>query len=102
MSKRLKSSHWLDAYRSRLGAKLIPFYMIKKGDPDAGAIFIRVEDNALWTPQFNYETDAREWVVIAEGEAIEAYLARLNKIDPDYWLMDVDRHGDRELFTDGL
>ncbi len=102
MSKRLKSSHWFDAYKLRLGANLIPFYIIKKGDPDAGAMFIRVDETALWTPQFNYDNDAREWVIIAEGDAIEPYLAKLNKIDPDYWLIDVERHGDRELFTDGL
>lgn len=102
MSKRLKSSHWLDAYRSRLGAKLIPCYMVKKGDPDAGAIFIRVEEKTLWSAQYNYETDAREWVVVSKGDNIVSYLARLDKIDPDYWLLDVDRHGDQILFTDGL
>ena len=102
MSNRLKSSLWLDAFRSRLGAKLIPFYVIKKGDPGAGTMFIRIDDNTLWSPEFDFETDARKWVVIAKDEAIAPYLERLNRTDPDYWLLDVDRGGEDVLFTDGL
>lgn len=102
MPKRLKSGHWLDAYRSRLGAELIPFYVTRKGDYDAGALFIRVDDSALWTPEYDFMADKRKWVVIAEGDAIGDYIERLEKNDPDFWLLDVDKGGEKHLFEDGL
>ncbi len=102
MSKRLKSGHWLDAYRSRLGAKLIPFYVTRKGDYDAGAMFIRVDDRELWTPEYDFMSDERKWVKIAENEAVSSYLERLERTDPDFWLLDVDKGGDELLFNDGL
>lgn len=104
--ERLKSAHWLDAYRSRLAAKLIPFYLIRKGDPDAGTIFLRIantiDDERLYTPQYDYQNDRREWQIVALGEAIAPYLAKLDRMDPDYWLLDVEKGGEEELFSDGL
>ena len=102
MSKRIKSLHWLDSYRSRLGAKLIPCYVVKKGDPDAGAMFIRIDDDTLYTPQYDFETDQRTWQVVAQGDAIDAYIAKQAKIDPDYWLLDVENGGEKLLFNEGL
>ncbi len=102
MSKRLKSGHWLDAYRSRLGAALIPFYVTRKGDQDAGAIFIRIDDRQLWTPEYDFASDTRQWRIIAEDEAIAPYIERLERNDPDFWLLDVEKGGEKLLFTDGL
>ncbi len=102
MSKRLKSGHWLDAYRSRLAAALIPFYVTRKGDQDAGAIYIRVDGNALWTPEYDFSSDSRQWRVISENAAIEPYLERVERNDPDFWLLDVEKGGEELLFNDGL
>lgn len=99
---RLKSNHWLDAYRSRLAADFIPFYVTRKGDMDAGAIYVRVDDARLYHPEFDYATSTRNWVVVAEGDGIGPYVERLEKIDPDFWLLDVEKDGERHLFTDGL
>ncbi len=102
MSKRLKSSHWLDAYRSRLVAKLIPYYVVKKGDPDAGTLFIRVNDKDLYVPQYDYDADQRVWQIVASDAQIEDYLKQQEKFDPDYWLLDVEAGGEKLLFVDGL
>ncbi len=102
MSKRLKSGHWLDAYRSRLGAELVPFYVVRKGDYDAGAIFVRVDDRELWTPEYDFAQDKRIWRKVAENEAIAPYVERLERNDPDFWLLDVDKGGEKFLFEEGL
>ncbi len=102
MPKRLKSGHWLDAYRSRLGAKLIPFYVTRKGDYDAGAIYIRINEDELWTPEYDFMSNERKWVIISHGDAIAPYLEKLEKSDPDFWLLDVEKGGEELLFTDGL
>ncbi len=102
MPKRLKSGHWLDAYRSRLGAKLIPFYVTRKGDYDAGAIYVRIDDRELWTPEYDFASDSRKWVKISEGDGVANYLERLETRDPDFWLLDVEKGGEELLFTDGL
>jgi len=102
---RLKASIWVSAYIRRLGASAVPAVVARRGDADAGAIFIKInrldgtasvfrpaiamlEDPAerRWTPAL--KTDAA-----AESDA-DAYLARQAEFDTDMWIVEVeDRQG---------
>ena len=99
---RLKSEIWVKAYvrRSSIGGR--PAYIVRHGDDDAGAIYIRINrldgTSALFGPApaslSGAETD-RRWVAHFKGEAradveVDAYLDREARTDPDLWIVEVE------------
>lgn len=77
--------------------------VLRKGDPDAGAIFIRTRrpdgTAGLYGPEPGSEDGLRHWrPLFAEGEKSEAdidvRLAREVNFDPDIWVIEIeDRQG---------
>jgi hypothetical protein len=111
---RLKADIWVMAYLRRCRAEGGDAVLVRRGDADAGAIYIRVSrldgTAALYGPAPAGLAEAREerrwqsclkgeWA--AEGEA-DAYLARLAESDPDLWIVAVDDRRGRHFLDDWL
>ncbi|MEM7620291.1 MAG: DUF1491 family protein [Pseudomonadota bacterium] len=99
---RLKSEIWIKAYiRSCHGRNLFAV-VVRKGDADAGAIYIKIDllnDLCLlFTPApTGYDVDevGRFWVPFSEGKQIshqeaDDYLARQINFDSDIWVLEVE------------
>jgi len=113
---RVKSHIWVSAYLRRLDAAFIPAALVRHGDADAGAIYIKVaaldgtaqvfaplsSELAEMTPSKSlFLEDGRAWQPIytpnaAETEA-DAYLARQASRDPDIWILEVETPQGRHL-----
>ncbi|MBI4724652.1 MAG: DUF1491 family protein [Rhodomicrobium sp.] len=106
---RLKSHIWVSAYLRRLNSSFISAALVRRGDADAGAIYIKVarldgtcqvfaplsahlaemmpgdaivlDEGRAWQPVYSPET--------VETEA-DAYLTRQAGRDPDIWILEVE------------
>lgn len=99
---RLKAGIWVSAYVRQLGVAAIPVAVTRRGDPDAGAIFIKINmldgfaqvlrPAASGLP--GTDTD-RRWSQALPGTrtedaAADAYLARQSGFDSDMWIVEVE------------
>ena len=105
---RLKSEIWVKAYLRSCAAAGAPAFVIRHGDDDAGAIFIKVSrldgTARLFGPApAGLEADGairdRQWVAHIDREGaseadVETYLGRQAEFDSDLWVVEVeDRQG---------
>lgn len=111
---RLKSEVWVKSYIRRCALESVSAMLVRRGDSDAGAIYIKVSrldgTAALYGPapagldetrhvqRWRSSFDA-EWV--AETEA-DAHLARQIEFDPDIWIVAVDDRLGRHFLEDWL
>lgn len=102
MAPRFKTEFWLSAYRKRLEAAQIPYYIVKKGHDSAGAIFLNFDDKILMSPEYQWELDRYQWVEIAYDENISQFMDRQARFDPDFWQVDIGMEGKALLFDEGL
>jgi hypothetical protein len=111
---RVKSGLWVSAYLRRLGSFPVPAVVLKKGDPDAGAIFIKVnslDGRALvLRPALSMsgeDVPERRWVYaprpapVEEREA-DSYLARQREFDADLWIIEVEDRQARHFLDEFL
>jgi hypothetical protein len=103
---RLKAGLWVGAYLRQLSAVAIPVAVTRRGDPDAGAIFVKINTldgfALVLRPAASglpgADTD-RRWSPALPGGRLEektadAYLARQVGFDSDMWIVEVeDRQG---------
>jgi hypothetical protein len=106
---RLKSDIWVSAYLRRCGVEGVSVALRRRGAPDAGAIFVKIDGldgrSALYGPapqslvvdrEQGVEREfarmhAAEWI---DDREVEKRLARELSFDPDIWIVEVeDRHG---------
>ena len=106
---RVKSELWVQAYIRRCRAEGVAAMLVRRGQPDAGAIFIQINrmDGTcdLLGPApagFDAVENDRRWTAIfPDGPVKEAdaaaYLASEAAFDPDFWVIDIEapdgRHG---------
>lgn len=103
---RLKTGIWVSAYVRQLSGAAIPVAVIRRGDPDAGAIFLKINTldgfALVMRPAASgldgADTDRRWSPALPGGRTEErvadAYLARQAGFDSDMWLVEVeDRRG---------
>ena len=109
MTPRLASGVWVSAYLARLRLADIPAYVTAKGDPEAGAVVVKVALLDGTAQAFERRSDlmtgARAWILLAEGpEAeVDALISRTRARDPDLWVIELeDRQGRTLLDQDGL
>ena len=109
MTLRLTADFWVAAYLARLRAAAIPAYLSARGDPQAGAVAVKLATldgrAQVWRRLFDPLAETRAWVRMAEGpEAeIDAGLARERARDPDLWVIEVeDRQGRHLLDGEGM
>lgn len=99
---RLKTEIWVKACVRRASVENIALAVVKRGDPDGGAVLVKLNRHAEGCVVFTETRDvngARAWhkgtgaVPVPETEA-DAYIARNRRIDPDLWVIEVeDRQG---------
>jgi len=99
---RLKSELWVKAYIRQCAAAGLPAVVARRGDIDAGVVYVRVDllDGRvrLFGPAMGSAFDDagdRRWVEISSAGAMtdeEAgiYLDRRSAMDPDLWVVDVE------------
>jgi hypothetical protein len=105
---RLTADFWVAAYRARLEAQGIAVYVARRGDPTAGAVFVKLatmDGRARLFERMSTLEGARVWETVVEGDeaAVDAAAARAIARDPDLWLVEVeDRHGRHGLDEEGM
>jgi len=111
---RLRAEFWVKAYVRRCAVEGASAVVVRHGDDDAGAIFIKVNrlDGTcqLFGPApaglSGAESD-RRWVAcvplhgVAESEA-DALVAREASFDSDMWLIEVEDRRGRHFLDDQL
>ena len=109
---RVKSEIWVQAYLRRCQAEGASVVVARRGDADAGAIYIcinRLDGTVeLYGPApagLEASDIERRWVscfaVKRVGEAEGAsYLARQRNFDPDIWIVEVEDKGGRHFLGD--
>lgn len=94
----LKTRFWVDALRWRAEAAGASVYVARKGDPDAGAVLVKVlmsgGEARLFTPVRDFNGE-RTWAQPLGTEPvsdsdIDAYSERRILQDPDLWLVEID------------
>ena len=113
---RLKSHIWVSAYLRRLSSAFISGVLVRRGDADAGAIYIKVA-TLDGTCQIYAPLSAQlaemvpgDALILEEGRAwqpiyapsapeadADAYLARQAGRDPDVWIIEVEAPEGRHL-----
>ena len=101
---RLKSEIWVKAYLRRAAVAGSPGVVVRRGDADAGVIFVkiaRLDGHAdLYGPApagLDSSDGERQWVLQAESATeadIDVRLATEARLDSDIWIVEVeDRQG---------
>jgi hypothetical protein len=110
---RVKSAIWVGAYVRRVNAIPVAAMVVRRGDADAGAIYIKIntldgnarvlrpaaagtsgaEHERFWAPALKTPTD--------EARA-DAYIARQVDFDPDIWIIEIDDREGRDFLGDYL
>jgi hypothetical protein len=111
---RLRAEFWVKAYIRRCAVEGAGAVVVRHGDDDAGAIFIKVSrlDGTclLFGPAPAGHASAdfdRRWVAwgaasgMAETEA-DGMLAKEARFDPDMWLIEVEDRAGRHFLDDQL
>ena len=103
----VKAALWCEAYLRRCNAAGLFAVLVRRGAEEAGSIFVKVNrlDGRVMLygappgPSYD-ETGERRWLALMGSDPmperdVEEYLARIRKIDPDIWILEVeDRNGD--------
>jgi hypothetical protein len=100
---RLKSDIWVKAYVRRCAVGGNQAYVVRHGDDDAGAIYIRINrldgTSDLYGPApatlGGLEAD-RRWIICMKSaprpdSEVDEYLARETRTDPDLWIVEVEQ-----------
>jgi hypothetical protein len=111
---RLKSELWVKAYIRRCAHEGVPAVLVRRGDADAGAIYVKVSrldgTALLFGPAPAGLDESREdrlWVpCLGAGPAAEAdaetYLQRQISFDPDIWIIAAEDSAGRHFMDDWL
>ena len=106
---RLKSGIWIQAQIRMCAVSNLSTYVIKRGDPDAGAIFLHLNklngENFIYT-QIRTISGEIAWSQsngerpLDESEAYD-YLEKQKKYDPDLWILEIEDPDNKYKF-DGI
>lgn len=98
----LRTDIWVRGHLRRCFAQGLTGAVAHKGNPEAGAVYVRVWLSAqaakLYAPAPGPAYDdsgSRRWTRVRDGEALtgseaEAYVAKQLRFDPDLWIVDID------------
>ena len=111
---RLKSEIWVKAYLRRCQVEGAAAALVRRGDADAGAIYVKVSrldgSAALYGPApagLEAAREERHWALLLrsdtspEAEA-DGHLARQIEFDPDIWIIEVEDRQGRHFLDDWL
>ncbi|MBL8561959.1 MAG: DUF1491 family protein [Gemmobacter sp.] len=106
MSARLASGLWVSAYLARLRLADIPAYVTAKGDATAGAVVVKCATldgcARAWQRSYDFATDRRIWVLLAEGPEAEVDISvtRARTSDRDLWVIELEDRAGRNLLDE--
>ena len=94
----LRAGFWVRAQIKICDLKAIPVVVTKKGDPDAGAVFIKIDRFDKGVTVLSQSRDSqgnRVWIKATGPEPVtsqqaDAYLERQQKYDPDLWILGIE------------
>ena len=106
---RLKSSIWIQAQIRICTISNLSAYVMKIGDPDAGAIFLhlnKLNGNNLVYNQIRTISGQIAWSQSGSGttlgdKEVHDYLEKQKKYDPDLWILEIEDPEDKYKF-DGI
>jgi hypothetical protein len=95
---RLKTGIWVQAQVRICGIQNIPIYVLRSGDEDAGAMFLKISSLdglcRLYTQMRDASGEIAWTSAGAEARMTEAdaaaYLERQKNIDPDIWILEIE------------
>jgi hypothetical protein len=95
---RLKSEIWVQAQVRICGIRNLPVYVMRKGDADAGAIFLKLsklDGTCRIYSQTRAATGELAWSAAGGGETMaeadaDAYIERQASFDPDIWVVEIE------------
>ena len=111
---RLKAEIWVKAYLRRCAVAGVAATVVRHGDDDAGAIFIKINrldgSALLYGPAPAGLDDAatdRQWVALlkkggSDERAVDIYLGREAEFDSDLWIVEVEDRQGRHFLADWL
>lgn len=111
---RLKTEIWIKAYVRRCHVAGVFAGVVRHGDDDAGAIFIKINrldgTAALYGPApMGLETDGQDRSFSAHIDRanaserdVDGYLARQVEFDSDLWIVEVEDRAGRHFLDDWL
>ena len=106
MKPRLTADFWVRAYLARLRLAGIPAFVVAHGDDTAGAVLVKVGSldgqARVFQRSFDLLSDARRWIVLAEGDeaGVDAAIARQRGFDPDLWVIELEDKAGRHLLDE--
>ncbi len=104
--ERLTARFWVEAYLRRLTLAGVPAYVTARGDPQAGAVLVKLATLDGRARIFSRFSDpmagTRRWEVLAEGPEpeVDAAVARQRAVDPDLWVIEVEDRAGRHLLDE--
>jgi hypothetical protein len=111
---RLKAGIWIKAYIRRCASQGVPAVVVRHGDDDAGAIFIRINcldgTSMLFGPApaglDESQTD-RPMMRMFDGravpdEGVDEFLDRQRQFDSDLWIVEVETRDGRHFLDDWI
>jgi hypothetical protein len=107
---RLKSDIQVKALIRRCDLAMIGVVVTARGDPDAGAILIKLYDRAVGTAvlaQARRADGTLGWMratgadPVAEADA-DAYITRQRDRDPDLWVVEIETATPETVLDDGI
>ena len=110
MEARLKSGIQVRALIRRCDLAAIGVAVTARGDPDAGAILIKLYDRAAGAvvlTQTRRGDGTLAWLratgagAVAEAEA-DAYIARQRQRDPDLWVVEIETAAPETVLDSGI
>ena len=111
---RLKSEIWVKAYLRRCQSEGATAVLVRRGDADAGAIYIKVSRNdgmaLLFGPApagLDGANEERRWEPLFAGKPTpepeaDAYVARQIGFDSDIWVVEVEDRAGRHFLEEWL
>lgn len=104
----LSTDIWVGALIRRVELAGAFAMVVRKGDPRAGAVLVKVLDRRAGTARLFSEATRgdgeRVWMQPAAGaEAdLDAYIERARRIDPDLWVVEIDDAQGRHFLTEAV
>ena len=100
---RLKAGVWVAAQLRRCDVEFIPAVVVRKGDPDAGAVLIklnRLDGTCLVLGRVYTDDGARAWMRVTGENPVperdaDAYIERQAEFDSDLWVLEIEDASDK-------